>query len=53
MVPTVIDHTAKVKHDGLIYELHLPNIGQEKVRKKVSGKVSGTDFRGEKDTNGS
>jgi hypothetical protein len=26
VVPAVIDHTAKVRHDGLIYELHLPNI---------------------------
>lgn len=26
VVPTVIDHTAKVKHDGVVYELHLPGI---------------------------
>ena len=26
VVPTVMDHTAKVKHDGVIHELHLPNV---------------------------
>ena len=26
VVPTVIDYTAKVKHDGVIHELHLPAI---------------------------
>ncbi len=26
VVPTVIDYTAKVKHDGVIHELHLPKI---------------------------
>lgn len=24
VVPAVIDYTAKVKHDGIVYELHLP-----------------------------
>jgi putative zinc finger/helix-turn-helix YgiT family protein len=26
VVPTVIDYTAKVKHDGVLHELHLPGI---------------------------
>src|SRR5438552_17888316 len=26
VVPTVVDFTAKVKHDGVIHELHLPQI---------------------------
>src|SRR5438270_13946116 len=26
VVPTVIDYTAKVKHDGVIHELHLPGL---------------------------
>src|SRR5437879_1580323 len=26
VVPTVMDHTAKVKHDGVIYELHVPKV---------------------------
>jgi len=26
VVPTVIDYTAKVKHDGVVYELHLPSL---------------------------
>jgi putative zinc finger/helix-turn-helix YgiT family protein len=26
VVPTVMDYTAKVKHDGVLYELHLPSL---------------------------
>lgn len=26
VVPTIMDYTAKVKHDGVIYELHLPSV---------------------------
>ena len=26
VVPTVMDYTAKVKHDGVVYELHLPSL---------------------------
>lgn len=26
VVPTVMDYTAKVKHDGVVYELHLPSV---------------------------
>jgi putative zinc finger/helix-turn-helix YgiT family protein len=26
VVPTVMDYTARVKHDGVIYELHLPSV---------------------------
>ncbi len=26
VVPTIMDYTAKVKHDGVVYELHLPGI---------------------------
>jgi hypothetical protein len=32
VVPTVIDHTFKVKHDGAIHELHLPEIEVPRCR---------------------
>jgi putative zinc finger/helix-turn-helix YgiT family protein len=41
VVPAVIDHTAKVKHDGLIYELHLPNV--EVPRCQTCGATYPTD----------
>lgn len=32
VVPTVMDYTAKVKHDGVIHELHLPGIEVPRCR---------------------
>jgi putative zinc finger/helix-turn-helix YgiT family protein len=26
VIPTVMDYTAKVKHDGVVHELHLPSV---------------------------
>jgi len=41
VVPTVMDHAAKVKHDGVIYELHLPNV--EVPRCQTCGATYPTD----------
>src|SRR5262245_52960410 len=40
VVPTVIDYTAKVKHDGLVHELHLPAV--EVPRCQTCGEVVST-----------
>lgn len=32
VVPTFIDYTAKVKHDGVVYELHLPAVEVPRCR---------------------
>ncbi len=32
VVPTVVDYTAKVKHDGVVHELHLPALEMPRCR---------------------